>query len=337
VSAGDPLVSVLVPARNAERWIGEALESALGQEGVRVEVVVVDDVSTDGTAAVAASLAPRGVRFLRQEGSGQSAALNRALAAARGEYVQFLDADDVLGPGKIALQVARLLARPGCIASGEWGRFRRSPAETRIDPGTIRRDMAPVDWLAAALAGGLPMMQPGIWLAPRDVLARAGPWDEGLTLVNDFEYFTRVLLAAEEVLFCPGARLHYRSGVAGSVSGRRTREAWESALRSYEGGTAALLAREDSPRTRAAAADVFQVLVHAAYPDHPGVAEEAGRRVRALGGSAVRLEGGLLLRAAAATLGWRAALRLRSAAYAAGYGRVARAKERALRGKGGGA
>ncbi len=330
----DPLVSVLMPARNAERWIGEALASATVQEGIRVEVVVVDDGSSDGTAAAAERFASRGVRVLRQESRGQCAALNRALAEARGDYVQYLDADDVLGPGKIAIQVRRLRDRPGCVASGEWARFHGRPGEARFAPEPVWRDLAAVDWLAEAFSGGLPMMQAGIWLLPRAVAERAGPWDEGLTLVNDFDYFTRVLLASEGVLFCPGARLFYRSGVEGSLSSRRTPAAWESALRSLLLGTGALLAREDSPRTRSASADVLQVLAHSSYPDHPGVAEEAERRARELGGSRVRLDGGLLLRAAALTFGWRAALRIRRAAAAAGYDRVARAKESLLRGRG---
>ena len=74
------------------------------------------------------------------------------------------------------------------------------------------RDLGPVEWLIGAWTGGLPMMQPGLWLIPKATALRAGPWDEHLSLIDDFAYVTRVLLAARAVRFCEGARLYYRSG-----------------------------------------------------------------------------------------------------------------------------
>ncbi|MGN6189537.1 MAG: glycosyltransferase family 2 protein [Conexibacter sp.] len=106
----DPLVSVVVPARDAERFLAEALESALTQP-VELEVLVCDDGSSDRTAAVAEAFA--GVRVLRHRRSrGVVAARNTLVAAARGRYVAFLDADDVLLPGALAAQVEVLERRP---------------------------------------------------------------------------------------------------------------------------------------------------------------------------------------------------------------------------------
>jgi len=104
-----PLVSVVVPARNAERFLAEALESALAQP-VALEVLVCDDGSSDGTLRVAQRL---GVRVLRHDRPrGVVAARNALVAAARGRYVAFLDADDVLLPGALAAQVDVLERRP---------------------------------------------------------------------------------------------------------------------------------------------------------------------------------------------------------------------------------
>jgi GT2 family glycosyltransferase len=112
-----PLVSVCVPARNAERFLAEALESALAQP-VELELLVCDDGSWDGTARVAESFAARDprVRVLRHpRGRGVVAARNALLAAARGRYVAFLDADDAYVPGGLAEQVA-LLERSADVA-----------------------------------------------------------------------------------------------------------------------------------------------------------------------------------------------------------------------------
>jgi hypothetical protein len=86
--------------------------------------------------------------------------------------------------------------------------------------------MNPLDWLAES---SLQMLFPGLWLIPREVAIAAGPWNELLTLADDKEYFVRVLLQAQRVLFCPGARAYYRSGVPSSLSGRKNRGAWQSA------------------------------------------------------------------------------------------------------------
>ena len=100
-------LSVIIPCYNVEAHVGTAVRSALAQQGVELEVLVVDDGSTDGTAAVVEALLPEAggrMRLLRGPHRGASAARNRGLAEARGTYVQFLDADDALLPGKLAAQ-----------------------------------------------------------------------------------------------------------------------------------------------------------------------------------------------------------------------------------------
>jgi glycosyltransferase involved in cell wall biosynthesis len=329
-----PLVSILIPACDAEPWIAETLASALAQTWPRTEVVVVDDGSRDGTADAVARFAARGVRLFRQERRGQCAAENRALAESRGQFVQYLDADDLLSPDKIARQMARIGDARDVVASGEWARFASRPEDARFAPDAVSCDLEPVEWLVRAWTGGLPMMQAGIWLLPRAVLERAGPWDERLSLINDFEYFTRVLLAAREVRHCEGARLYYRSGRPGSLASRRSRAAWESALLSLELGTAALLAHDATPRARRACADVFQEWAHAAYLEAPEVFARLDAHVRALGRSGVRMQGGILFRALERALGWKLAKRLKRLAHRHGFGHVSRWKARRLAGRG---
>ena len=95
------LVSILIPAYNAERWLGATIESALAQTWPAKEIIVVDDGSTDRTLAVARGFGDRGVQVITQANRGAAAARNTALRAARGAWIQFLDADDLLNPRKI--------------------------------------------------------------------------------------------------------------------------------------------------------------------------------------------------------------------------------------------
>lgn len=109
--AVEGLVSCVVPVYQGERFLGEALDSILAQGYEPLEVVVVDDGSTDGTPEVAASYGDR-IRYIRQANAGPAAARNRGVEASRGEFVAFLDADDLWVPEKTALQVRALRERP---------------------------------------------------------------------------------------------------------------------------------------------------------------------------------------------------------------------------------
>ena len=120
-----PLVSILIPAYNAEQWLAETLQSALAQTWQNKEIIVVNDGSTDCSASVARQFESCGVKVISQENKGASAARNRAFQEAKGDFIQYLDADDLLAPDKIERQV-QLLGNEenyNCVTSGEWGRF----------------------------------------------------------------------------------------------------------------------------------------------------------------------------------------------------------------------
>lgn len=103
-----PRVSVLLPVRNGEPYFAAALDSILSQEGIDFEAIVVDDGSTDGTAALLAACSDPRLRVIRREGGGLVAALNAALAEARGEYCARMDADDIALPGRLVAQAEAL-------------------------------------------------------------------------------------------------------------------------------------------------------------------------------------------------------------------------------------
>jgi glycosyltransferase involved in cell wall biosynthesis len=319
-----------MPAFNAAPWIAHALRSALSQTWARTEIIVVDDGSKDDTVSVVHQFLEPRLRLIRQENQGQSAAQNTALRAAQGDFIQYLDADDLLSPEKIERQMRRVIEESDCLASGEWGRFYSSPDDARFIGERVWRDLTPAEWLIQAFQGGLPMMQAGIWLCPRSVLERAGPWDEQLSLINDFEYFTRVILASAGVRFCQGAKLYYRSGNPDSLASRRGPGAFRSALRSITRGSEHLLAHDESPRVRRACADVFQTLVYSAYMQHDATVLAAEARIRELGGSSVLMTGGLVFTLLRNALGWKRAKWLQSRAYGLGYMQFARWRTRRL-------
>ncbi|HXV37934.1 MAG TPA: glycosyltransferase family 2 protein, partial [Myxococcota bacterium] len=118
--SAQPRLSVLLPVHQAERYLEEAIESVLAQSFDDFELLALDDGSTDGSARILEALAERDarIRVWRSEHAGLVAQLNRGLAAARGEYIARMDADDVSHPERFERQVAYLDAHPECVALG---------------------------------------------------------------------------------------------------------------------------------------------------------------------------------------------------------------------------
>jgi glycosyltransferase involved in cell wall biosynthesis len=305
------LVSICIPCHNAARYVGAALESALGQTWPNLEIIVVNDGSTDGSGDVIEEFKSRRVKIVHESCGSAAKARNRALRETSGEYIKFLDADDLLSPEMVERQLGRLEGRQDAVASSEWGRFYDDDLSNfRLNLQTVWRDMRATDWLIEAWTDARPMMQPGIFLIPRALLNETGDWDEELTLIDDFEFFARVLCHSNEVLFTPEAILYYRSGLMGSLSGQTSRTAIESAFHSLIGGTGHLLQRRDDALARRSCANLLQDFIYSYYPDHPDLRAEAEQRVKALGGSDLRPDGSPAFQAARRFIGWRAARQL---------------------------
>lgn len=310
------LVSIIIPCHNAERWLAETLESALAQTWPAKEIILVDDGSTDGSLAIARRFEARRVRVVSQPNQGAAAARNHGLRLARGEFLQFLDADDLLAPDKIERQV-QLLSTRGAdnIASCAWGRFTTEPATAELDPRqALWRDLVPVDWLVLAAEHNI-MMATATWLLPRTIADRIGPWDVAYRInpLDDMDYFDRARAAARMVLFCPDTRTYYRSALSGSLSQVRHDAAWCAMSATLHRSADHLLRLEDSSRTRHAAATLLQRFIYELYPDRPELAAAAAARVRELGGTELQPEFGPMRRRLAACLGWKLTQRLHRA------------------------
>jgi GT2 family glycosyltransferase len=317
-------VSVLIPCHNAAPYVGATLDSVLGQTWPRLEVIVVDNGSTDASAAILEGYARRGVRVLRQQSTGAAAARNRALTASTGAFILFLDADDLVNPEHIASLHAAIADAPRAIAMSQWDRFVYAPDEAQFPHRATYRDALGAAWLAQDWAEAGSMTQCGMFLIPRTLLAEAGGWDERLTLIDDFEFYARVIAASAGVRYAEGARLYYRSGLAGSLSGTRSRKAVESAFLSLMLGTSHLLAAEDSRRTRRACANVLQDFDYTYYPAHADLREKVRARIADLGGSDLAPFGPPGFQRLRRLVGWRAARRVQHLAERLRLNRAAR-------------
>lgn len=282
----EPLVSILIPAFNAEASIAQSLKSAINQTWPHKEIIVVDDGSRDGTRALAETFAGDGVRVVTQANAGAAAARNRAYAESRGAFIQWFDADDLMSPNKIASQMQALQEGDSerTLLSGAWGQFFHRPSRAHFSPTPLWSDLTPVEWLLRKLSYNL-YMQTATWLIPRQVTEAAGPWNTRLLGDDDGEYFCRVLLASERVRFVPDARVFYRMSGSGSLSyighSNKKMEAQLLSMRLHIGYIRSL---EDSPRVREACVQYLQNWLINFYPERLDLVEEASQLARELGG-----------------------------------------------------
>ena len=179
---GQPgLVSVIIPVYNCETYLAEAIDSVLAQTYAPVEIIVVDDGSTDGSAQVAARYAPR-VRCLHQENSGIGAARNRGIEQASGNLLAFLDADDLWSPDKLARQVVALDLDPKLdMIFGLARQFRSPDLEAEVATAATATE--------TVMAGYVP----GTMLIRRESFARVGLFATGWRVGEFVDWYARAM------------------------------------------------------------------------------------------------------------------------------------------------
>jgi Glycosyltransferases involved in cell wall biogenesis len=279
------LVSILIPAYNAEKWIADTIKSALGQTWSNKEIVIVDDGSRDQTLSVARQFASRRVCVVSQENQGASAARNKAISLCQGDYIQWLDADDLLAPDKISQQMraAEQTQSKRTLFSSAWAYFMHRLSKARFVPTPLWHDLPPSEWLVRKMGQNL-HMQTATWLVSRELLQSAGPWDVRLWKDNDGEYFCRVILASDGIRFVPEARTFYRRSTRNSVTniGRSNRKL-ESQFLSMRLHVEYLLSLTDSESARAACLSYLQTRFIHFYPQRMDIVGELQALARGLG------------------------------------------------------
>jgi len=312
------LVSIIISAHNADKYLAATLNSVLQQTWPAIEIIVVNDGSTDNTAAIARSFENRGVKVISQANKGQDAALNYGYKNASGDYIKFLDSDDLLNPEMIALQMQALDGAPDYVAYGEWARFYNNQTELAdFTPLDYWKDGKPVDFLTARPEGV--MLQCGIMLVPRAIIEKAGSGTSVLILFNDTEFYTRVLLCSKGVRFSQGARLYYRSAISNSITAGRTRRFYESTYLATGLIAKHLLAVEDSPRVRLLISNIYRSQYYRMYPHFPDLVKAHEKQIALYGPGTISPDGGKVFKMLKRLIGWKLANRIQSFFYRIGY------------------
>jgi len=203
------LVSIIIPCYNAERFLAETLQSAFAQNYPNTEVIIVDDGSIDGTPDLIRAYADR-VRAEFGPNRGASAARNRGTALARGEFIQYLDADDLLTPDAVTRRVAALQKTGYDVAYSDWEKlFETEPGVFAVVEKFTRRieDVHPVPQIA--LLGNF-WAPPAALTYRRTIVAEIGGWKEWLPLLEDMRFLQDAGLAGGTFVHVEGIGARYR-------------------------------------------------------------------------------------------------------------------------------
>jgi glycosyltransferase involved in cell wall biosynthesis len=216
----EPLVTAAIPVRDGEAYLAEAIESVLGQSRHCDQVIVVDNGSTDRSAEIAAGFGPI-VEVVTEPRPGIGAARNAALRAARGDYLAFLDADDLWEPEKTALQLAALEAEPQLqLVFGHVRQF-------------VSRDFAEEESEGIRVpAASQPAQHVGAMLARRAAIEAIGPWPEDLRVSDGLAFLLRVReLGLEQAMLAETVTLRRVHGGNHSIRNRDERSEFTRLLK----------------------------------------------------------------------------------------------------------
>lgn len=216
----NPKVSILIPCYNSEAFLSETLQSCINQSYSNIEIIIVDDGSTDKSLQIANEwkFYHKNIFVYQQKNSGVCKARNLAFEKATGEYIMYLDADDIISHDKLSAQMELLKGKnKNVISTCAWDRFYVSCNDAQFPHLSVYKNYNSGLLLIEDLLNG-GMFGISCYLTHRSLIKQAGLWNEQLIINTDGEFFCRVLANAEEVIFCPHGALYYRSSDEDSIS-----------------------------------------------------------------------------------------------------------------------
>ena len=282
----NPKVSILIPLYNSEKYIAETIDSCLKQTYNNIEIVIVDDGSTDSGLTIAREYEKKhkNIKVVAQKNSGASAARNRAFELSEGEYIQYLDADDLLDQDKIRLQMEVLkTADEGTLVFGRWGTFQRSIENVIWKDLPVNKNYDDVkQFLIDLWESGMTVVIYS-WLISRKLVEESGGWDVKLSTSDDGEFSARLVFIARKVLFVETSLGYYRKDNESSLSRQTTKKALKSNLKSFE--TYIQLMKDDiaNPDIRRSLALVYSRFLYKIPPVHKDLISETRHKINSLG------------------------------------------------------
>ena len=282
----DPKVSILIPLYNAEEYIVETIDSSLAQTYKNIEIIIVDDGSTDSGLNIAREYEEKyeNIQVDTQKNSGASTSRNRAFELSSGEFIQYLDADDILHPDKIRLQMKILLNEyERTLIFGKYGYFYKNIENIDWKNLPVNKNYDDSKQFLLDLWGSGMSIIPLMWLTPRQLIEESGGWNENISTNDDGEFFARVVYIASKVLYLEDSIGYYRRDNENSLSKQTSTKALQSNLKSFETYIELMKDDIDKPEVRRSLALAHSRFLYKIPPSHKDLILETKKKINNLG------------------------------------------------------
>lgn len=203
-------ISVIIPCYNAEMYIAETIQSVTNQilRDTEIEIIIINDGSTDGSRSVLTQFdSISNLTVYHQENAGVSRARNKGIELAKGDFIQFLDSDDLLSPKKLQIQVDALIGTGYDVAYGDWQKLEEKPSGEFVDAQSVVRKMTCEPEIALFTDFWCP---PAAILYSRKIVDRIGGFRETLPIIQDARYFLDAALQGGRFVYTAGVMAKYR-------------------------------------------------------------------------------------------------------------------------------
>jgi len=282
----NPKISILIPLYNSEEYIAETIDSCLNQTYDNIEIIIVDDGSTDSSLKIARQYEKehKNIKVEAQQNSGAPVARNRAFELSKGDYIQYIDADDLMEPDKIRLQVEVLKTTDArALAFGRFGIFKKNIKNVIWKDLPVNKNYDdPKQFLVELWASGRAAIT-HLWLIPRILVEESGGWNERLAKNQDGDFFARIIFNASKIIFVNDSICYYRKDNKNSISKQVSRKALEATLHSFDTYMDLMKDELDEPNVRKSLALVYSKHLFYLYPEHKDLVQNTEEKLKYLG------------------------------------------------------
>jgi glycosyltransferase involved in cell wall biosynthesis len=299
------LVSIIIPIYNSEKFIYDTVTSCINQTYSNLEIILVNDGSTDKTEEIILSITDKRIKYYKINNVGGCEARNFGIKNASGQLYQFLDHDDVLDVDKIFYQIKHYKTNgSNYIYSANMGTVHGDIKTVDQNYELYQKDFTPEQYFDTLLNQFGKYITTGAWLVPAEISALTHGWDSNSGINDDGEYFMRLILLSKGIIYCEKSTFYFRRDVEGSLSKQfGSKEVYLKWLYSYKSYAKNFLLNLPGPKAKELGRKALSKYYCSSYPNYPDLLRECKLEIEKLGFKTPTAYGGNVFRLISSVLG----------------------------------
>lgn len=299
------LVSICIPSYNAELYIKQTIDCLITQTYSNLEIIVVDDGSTDKTVSLLTNYTDPRLKVLHNPKKNAASARNYAYLNSKGNYIIFFDADDLIKSDFIEKQLNKIIGNENSVVISNWGRFYNDDLNTyKENSFIIKNDLTYKEWILGYWYNVMHTTPPGRLIFSKTLIAKTPLWDESLNLNDDFQFFNELFFHCDKIIYSD-AQFYYRSGIGG-LSSKNSETNYISCYNSLKRGISLALDKYgQNEEVKLSCANVWQNFKYELYPRHTSLIAKVDEELKKLPTPNFKYPAGGLTKFLSIIVGWK--------------------------------